>query len=79
MAQSPTPSDNSFSAAAKLDDLSDQEKQAIEDQSRPNAILIHETIRAEGESEFGSPASCALASRLMRARVANPGFLVSSG
>jgi formate/nitrite transporter FocA (FNT family) len=45
-------SDNSFSAAAKLDDLSDREKQEVENQSRPNAALIHETIRAEGESEL---------------------------
>lgn len=44
--------DNSFSAAARLDDLSDQEKQEVDDQSRPNAVLIHETIRAEGESEL---------------------------
>jgi formate/nitrite transporter FocA (FNT family) len=41
-----------FSAAAKLDDLSDQQKHEVEDQSRPSAALIHETIRAEGETEL---------------------------
>jgi formate/nitrite transporter FocA (FNT family) len=45
-------SQRSFSAASKLDDLSDQQKHEVEDQSRPNAALIHETIRAEGESEL---------------------------
>ena len=42
--------ERTFSAAAKLDDLSDQQKHEVEQQSRPNAALIHETIRAEGES-----------------------------
>jgi formate/nitrite transporter FocA (FNT family) len=37
--------EESFSAAAKLDELSDQQKHEIEHQSRPNAALIHETIR----------------------------------
>jgi formate/nitrite transporter FocA (FNT family) len=41
-----------FSPAAKLDDLSDRQKQEIERKSRPNAALIHETIRAEGASEL---------------------------
>ncbi len=45
-------SERTFSAAAKLDDLSEQQKQEVDDQSRPNAALIHETIRAEGESEL---------------------------
>ena len=40
--------ERTFSAAAKLDDLSDQQKEEVEEQSRPNAALIHETIRAEG-------------------------------
>ncbi len=44
--------EESFSAAAKLDELSDQQKHEIEHQSRPNAALIHETIRAEGTSEL---------------------------
>ncbi len=45
-------SERTFSAAAKLDDLSEQQKHEVADQSRPNAALIHETIRAEGESEL---------------------------
>jgi formate/nitrite transporter FocA (FNT family) len=44
--------DRTFSAASKLDDLSDRQKEEVEEQSRPNAALIHETIRAEGESEL---------------------------
>jgi formate/nitrite transporter FocA (FNT family) len=40
-----------FSAAERLD-LSRNQKREIEAQSRPNAALIHETIRAEGESEL---------------------------
>ncbi len=52
MAQSSHPDERTFSAASKLDDLSEQQKHEIEDQSRPNAALIHETIRAEGESEL---------------------------
>jgi formate/nitrite transporter FocA (FNT family) len=44
--------ERTFSAAATLDDLSEQQKQEVADQSRPNAALIHETIRAEGESEL---------------------------
>ncbi len=42
----------SFSAASKLGDLSERQKREVEEQSRPNAALIHETIRAEGESEL---------------------------
>src|SRR5947209_1692041 len=41
-----------FSPASKLDSLSDQQKKEVESQSRPNAALIHETIRAEGVSEL---------------------------
>ena len=44
--------ERTFSAASKLDDLSDLQKHEVEQQSRPNAALIHETIRAEGESEL---------------------------
>ncbi|MCB8821520.1 formate/nitrite transporter family protein [Microvirga rosea] len=43
---------DSFNPAEKIPDLSASEKKAIEEQSRPNAALIHETIRAEGESEL---------------------------
>jgi formate/nitrite transporter FocA (FNT family) len=41
-----------FSPAPKLPELSEHQKQEVEEQSRPNAALIHETIRAEGESEL---------------------------
>ena len=52
MPKQSNPSEETFSAASKLDELSDQQKHEIEDQSRPNAALIHETIRAEGTSEL---------------------------
>lgn len=42
----------SFSAADKLDHLTPPQKREIKQQSRPNAALIHETIRAEGEGEL---------------------------
>ncbi|CCD93052.1 putative transport protein, yfdC-like [Bradyrhizobium sp. ORS 375] len=41
-----------FSPAADIEGVSDQQRQEIKAQSRPNAALIHETIRAEGESEL---------------------------
>jgi formate/nitrite transporter FocA (FNT family) len=44
--------EKSFNAAAKLDSLSERQKEEVESQSRPSAALIHETIRAEGESEL---------------------------
>jgi formate/nitrite transporter FocA (FNT family) len=43
---------NTFSAAEKLPDASAADREAIDRQSRPSAALIHETIRAEGESEL---------------------------
>ena len=43
---------NSLSPAAQLKELSRAEKDAVEEQSHPNAALIHETIRAEGEAEL---------------------------
>ena len=42
----------SFSPASKLDGVSRRQTEQIESQSRPNAALIHETIRAEGEQEL---------------------------
>lgn len=42
----------SFTAAGKLDSLSGKQKEQVESQSRPNAALIHETIRAEGIGEL---------------------------
>jgi len=41
-----------FNPASRLDGLSEQKTEEIKAQSRPNAALIHETIRAEGESEL---------------------------
>jgi hypothetical protein len=49
--------ETSFSPADKLDNLSEEQKEEVEQQSRPNAALIHETIRAEGESELERAAS----------------------
>ena len=43
---------NSLSAAEHLTELSSAEKASVEQQSHPNAALIHETIRAEGEAEL---------------------------
>lgn len=42
----------SFNPATKLDGVSRRQTEQIESQSRPNAALIHETIRAEGEQEL---------------------------
>lgn len=53
-----------FSPAAKLDSLSPRQKEEVESQSRPNAALIHETIRAEGESELERAASAIVLSGL---------------
>jgi formate/nitrite transporter FocA (FNT family) len=44
--------DETFSPAQKMDGLSERQKEEVEHRSRPNAALIHETIRAEGESEL---------------------------
>lgn len=41
-----------FNPASRLDGLSERQTEEIKAQSRPNAALIHETIRAEGESEL---------------------------
>lgn len=46
------PADASFNPAGKLDNLSRKQRREVDEQSRPNAALIHETIRAEGESEL---------------------------
>ena len=44
--------DNRLSSAAGVSGISDSERQTIARESRPNAALIHETIRAEGEGEL---------------------------
>lgn len=62
-----TPNDDkaqTFSPASKLDTLSDQQKEEVESQSRPNAALIHETIRAEGVGELERTAAALLLSGL---------------
>src|SRR3954467_6926882 len=41
-----------FNPAAKMEGVSKRQAEEIESQSRPSAALIHETIRAEGESEL---------------------------
>src|SRR3954453_11731760 len=56
--------DRSFNPASKLDSLSNQQRKEVESQSRPNAALIHETIRAEGESELERTAAALLLSGL---------------
>jgi formate-nitrite transporter family protein len=48
----PAEADASFNPAGKLDNLSRKQRREVDAQSRPNAALIHETIRAEGESEL---------------------------
>ena len=51
-----------LSAASGLSNVSEAERKVIEDHSRPNAALLHETIRAEGESELERPISALLLS-----------------
>jgi formate/nitrite transporter FocA (FNT family) len=41
-----------FNPASQVEGLSGRQKEEVKQQSRPNATLIHETIRAEGESEL---------------------------
>ncbi|UIJ73016.1 formate/nitrite transporter family protein [Aurantimonas sp. HBX-1] len=43
---------NRLNPASDAEDLSQDERFAVEQQSRPSATLIHETIRAEGEREL---------------------------
>lgn len=43
---------NRLSAASSVSGISHREREAVEEESRPNAALIHETIRAEGENEL---------------------------
>jgi len=44
---------HALSAASSMSDVSEPEREIVEAHSRPNAALIHETIRAEGENELG--------------------------
>jgi formate/nitrite transporter FocA (FNT family) len=48
----PVKSNESFSGAEQLDGLSPLQKKEVREQSRANAALIHETIRAEGVDEI---------------------------
>jgi formate-nitrite transporter family protein len=58
------PESHALSAASGLSDVSAAERDIIEQHSRPNAALIHETIRAEGESELERPVKALLLSGL---------------
>lgn len=60
----PDAAGHALSAASSMSDVSEEERAAVEQHSRPNAALIHETIRAEGESELGRPAFALLLSGL---------------
>lgn len=53
---------HALSAASSLPGVSATERALIERHSRPNAALIHETIRAEGEAELGRTAGALLLS-----------------
>jgi formate/nitrite transporter FocA (FNT family) len=55
---------HALSAASSISDVSTPEREMIEAHSRPNAALIHETIRAEGESELDRSVSALLLSGL---------------
>lgn len=56
--------DETFSPASQLRELSDTQRREVERQGRPSAALIHETIRAEGESELQRSAGALLLSGL---------------
>ena len=55
---------HALSAASSLSDVSDSEREIIAAHSRPNAALIHEMIRAEGEAELERPVTGLLLSGL---------------
>jgi formate/nitrite transporter FocA (FNT family) len=50
--QTPSKDSESFGGADKLEGLSARQRKEVREQSRPNAALIHETIRAEGMEEM---------------------------
>lgn len=56
--------EHALSAASGVSDVSEPEREIIEEHSRPNAALIHETIRAEGERELDRSAAALLLSGL---------------
>ncbi len=55
---------HALSAASAMSDVSEPERETVEAHSRPNAALIHEIIRAEGEAELGREARALLLSAL---------------
>ena len=55
---------HALSAASSMSDVSEPERKIVEAHSRPNAALIHETIRAEGESELARSVPALLLSGL---------------
>jgi hypothetical protein len=55
---------HALSAASSMSDVSEPEREIVEAHSRPNAALIHETIRAEGEGELGRSVPALLLSGL---------------
>ncbi|MDQ3560823.1 MAG: formate/nitrite transporter family protein [Pseudomonadota bacterium] len=55
---------NEFNPGRELRDLSEREQEEIGKESRPDALLIHETIRAEGESQLKRDSSALLISGL---------------
>jgi formate/nitrite transporter FocA (FNT family) len=56
--------ENRLSAASKVPEFTAKERDAVEVQSRPSAVLIHETIRAEGQSELERTVAALLLSGL---------------
>lgn len=58
------PNGHALSDASSVSAVSEPERKIIEAHSRPNAALIHETIRAEGESELSRPVTALLLSGL---------------
>ncbi|MGI4748914.1 MAG: formate/nitrite transporter family protein [Janthinobacterium lividum] len=56
--------EHALSAASGMSEVSEPEREMIETHSRPNAALIHEIIRAEGESDLSRPVTALLLSGL---------------
>jgi formate/nitrite transporter FocA (FNT family) len=63
-ASPPADHSNRLSTAASVSHSNEAERRSIEAWSRPSAALIHETIRAEGESELDRAATALLLSGL---------------
>jgi formate/nitrite transporter FocA (FNT family) len=52
MSSAPEPKNPGFTPVEKLEKLSPRQKAEVREQNRPNAALIHETIRSEGIGEL---------------------------